>query len=114
MKLTIAAALITAAALPTAAYARANGDTVSAGVGAAATAVSPASDPCMLTATVRASYTAAADGEIYGIARKECGYGRPGPADAEAAAAWTQTVAGLRDRRRRQDAMYGLRQIAAR
>ena len=106
---TIIAALIIATALPATANARDLGETSTAGTSAPAP-----DDQCMLTATVRASYTDARDDEIYGIARKQCGYARAGAGDIEAAAAWTRTVGGLRDRRRQQDAMYGLRQIAAR
>lgn len=110
MKYAIAALILTTAALPAAADARSAGDAAVAGAGAQP----GAADPCMLTATVRASYTTAADAEIYDIARRQCGHAHAGPADAEAAATWTRLVTGMRDRRRQQDALYGIHEIAAR
>lgn len=112
MKTIITAALVLAMAVPTVAGAHNLGETNTAGGGT----VSAADDTCMLNATVRASYSNARDEEIYGIARKLCGYARRGQdtVDIEQAAAWTNVVAGLRERRHRQDAMYGLREIASR
>ena len=110
MKYAIAALILTAAALPAAANARSSGETATTG----ASAQPAATDACMLTATVRASYTAARNDEIYGIARQQCGFARAGEADIEAAATWTRLVGGLRDRRRQQNALYGIREIAAR
>ena len=108
----IVATLILATALPAAAGARDLGETGST----ASSVQADTSDPCMLMAAVRASYTAARNDEIYGIARSQCGHRRVerDPAEVEVAATWSRLIAGLRDRRRQHDALYGIVEVAAR
>ena len=79
---------------------------------------------CMMLASVRASYTNAANHEIYGIARAACATARDSraidrsrqpvylaavdAADANRATHLASWVGELRDRRRATDALYGM------
>ena len=110
MKHVVVGLTLAIAALSAPAGARETGDTGTAGAGVQ----QGTPDQCMWVAAVRASYTSARDADIYGMARSQCGHGRA-PRTAEeiaTAASFPALIAGLRERRRTHDALYGISEVA--